>query len=426
MESCNVLIIGSGGRENALAWKISQSKFCKKLFIAPGNPGTSHLGENVQISISDFIAIKDLILFNKISIVIVGPEDPLVNGLHDFLKEEVKNKNFIVIGPKKRGATLEGSKEFAKEFMIRHKIPTARYRTFNKKNIHEAKDFLDSLSPPYVLKADGLAAGKGVLILTDINKAKQSLENMILKKKFGQASKRVVIEEYLKGIEVSSFVLTNGETYKIFPMAKDYKRIGVGDSGLNTGGMGAISPVPFVDKKLYKKIENQIIQPTINGLKKDNIDYTGFLFIGLMIVKSEPYVIEYNVRLGDPETEAILPRIESDLLEIFLQLKTSQLQNFNLKVSDLFSSTVMTVSKGYPQKYDKGKVIFGLNRNKNSVIFHCGTKKEGQNIVTSGGRVIAVTSVDKSLKIALEKSYDTISKIDFEGKTFRNDIGFDL
>ena len=426
MESYNVLIIGSGGRENALAWKISQSKFCKKLFIAPGNPGTSHLGENVQISISDFIAIKDLILFNKISIVIVGPEDPLVNGLHDFLKEEVKNKNFIVIGPKKRGATLEGSKKFAKEFMIRHKIPTARYRTFNKKNIHEAKDFLDSLSPPYVLKADGLAAGKGVLILTDINKAKQSLENMILKKKFGQASKRVVIEEYLKGIEVSSFVLTNGETYKIFPMAKDYKRIGVGDSGLNTGGMGAISPVPFVDKKLYKKIENQIIQPTINGLKKDNIDYTGFLFIGLMIVKSEPYVIEYNVRLGDPETEAILPRIESDLLEIFLQLKTSQLQNFNLKVSDLFSSTVMTVSKGYPQKYDKGKVIFGLNRNKNSVIFHCGTKKEGQNIVTSGGRVIAVTSVDKSLKIALEKSYDTISKIDFEGKTFRNDIGFDL
>lgn len=426
MESCNVLIIGSGGRENALAWKISQSKFCKKLFIAPGNPGTSYLGENVQISISDFIAIKDLILFNKISIVIVGPEDPLVNGLHDFLKEEVKNKNFIVIGPKKRGATLEGSKEFAKEFMIRHKIPTARYRTFNKKNIHEAKDFLDSLSPPYVLKADGLAAGKGVLILTDINKAKQSLENMILKKKFGQASKRVVIEEYLKGIEVSSFVLTNGETYKIFPMAKDYKRIGVGDSGLNTGGMGAISPVPFVDKKLYKKIENQIIQPTINGLKKDNIDYTGFLFIGLMIVKSEPYVIEYNVRLGDPETEAILPRIESDLLEIFLQLKTSQLQNFNLKVSDLFSSTVMTVSKGYPQKYDKGKVIFGLNHNKNSVIFHCGTKKEGQNIVTSGGRVIAVTSVDKSLKIALEKSYDTISKIDFEGKTFRNDIGFDL
>ena len=426
MESYNVLIIGSGGRENALAWKISQSKFCKKLFIAPGNPGTSHLGENVQISISDFIAIKDLILFNKISIVIVGPEDPLVNGLHDFLKEEVKDKNFIVIGPKKRGATLEGSKKFAKEFMIRHKIPTARYRTFNKKNIHEAKDFLDSLSPPYVLKADGLAAGKGVLILTDINKAKQSLENMILKKKFGQASKRVVIEEYLKGIEVSSFVLTNGETYKIFPMAKDYKRIGVGDSGLNTGGMGAISPVPFVDKKLYKKIENQIIQPTINGLKKDNIDYTGFLFIGLMIVKSEPYVIEYNVRLGDPETEAILPRIESDLLEIFLQLKTSQLQNFNLKVSDLFSSTVMTVSKGYPQKYDKGKVIFGLNRNKNSVIFHCGTKKEGQNIVTSGGRVIAVTSVDKSLKIALEKSYDTISKIDFEGKTFRNYIWFDL
>ena len=426
MESHNVLIIGSGGRENALAWKISQSKFCSKLFIAPGNPGTSYLGENVQISTLDFVAIKDLILSNKISIVIVGPEDPLVNGLHDFLREEIKNENLIVIGPKKNGATLEGSKEFAKEFMIRHKIPTARHRTFNKKNIHEAKNFLDSLSPPYVLKADGLAAGKGVLILTDLNKAMQSLENMILKKKFGQASERVVIEEYLKGIEVSSFVLIDGETYKIFPMAKDYKRIGIGDTGLNTGGMGAISPVPFVDDKLYEKIENQVIRPTVNGLKKDNIDYTGFLFIGLMIVKNEPYVIEYNVRLGDPETEAILPRIESDLLEIFLQLKSSQLQNSNLKVSDLFSTTVMTVSKGYPEKYEKGKIITGLNCKNESFLFHSGTKIEGQNIVTSGGRVIAVTSMDKDLKSALEKSYETISKIDFEGKTFRNDIGFDL
>ena len=426
MESHNVLIIGSGGRENALAWKISQSKFCSKLFIAPGNPGTSYLGENVQISTLDFVAIKDLILSNKISIVIVGPEDPLVNGLHDFLREEIKNENLIVIGPKKNGATLEGSKEFAKEFMIRHKIPTARYRTFNKKNIHDANEFLNSLNPPYVLKADGLAAGKGVLILTDLNKAMQSLENMILKKKFGQASERVVIEEYLKGIEVSSFVLIDGETYKIFPMAKDYKRIGIGDTGLNTGGMGAISPVPFVDDKLYEKIENQVIRPTVNGLKKDNIDYTGFLFIGLMIVKNEPYVIEYNVRLGDPETEAILPRIESDLLEIFLQLKSSQLQNSNLKVSDLFSTTVMTVSKGYPEKYEKGKIITGLNCKNESFLFHSGTKIEGQNIVTSGGRVIAVTSMDKDLKIALEKSYKTISKIDFDGKNYRNDIGFDL
>ena len=426
MEFHRVLIIGSGGRENALAWKISQSRFCEKLFIAPGNAGTSLLGENVEISATDFNAIRELILSKKISIVVVGPEDPLVNGIHDFLINEIKNDNFIVIGPKKSGAILEGSKEFAKEFMYRHKIPTARYRTFNKKNIHEANAFLNSLNPPYVLKADGLAAGKGVLILTDLNEAKQSLEKMILEKKFGQASERVVIEEYLNGIEVSSFVLTDGHSYKIFPMAKDYKRIGVGDTGLNTGGMGAISPVPFVDQKLYQKIENQIIQPTINGLKKDKIDYTGFLFIGLMIVKNEPYVIEYNVRLGDPETEAILPRIESDLLEIFLQLKSSQLQTSNLKVSDLFSTTVMTVSKGYPEKYEKGKIITGLDCKNESFLFHSGTKIEGQNIVTSGGRVIAVTSMDKDLKIALEKSYKTISKIDFDGKTFRNDIGFDL
>ena len=426
MESHKVLIIGSGGRENALAWKISQSRFCEKLFIAPGNAGTSFLGENVEISILDFIAIRDLILSKKISIVIVGPEDPLVNGLHDFLINEIKNDNLIVIGPKKNGATLEGSKEFAKEFMFRHKIPTARYRIFNKKNIHEASAFLNTLNPPYVLKADGLAAGKGVLILTDLNEAKKSLDNMILKKKFGQASERVVIEEYLKGIEVSSFVLTDGDTYKIFPMAKDYKRIGIGDTGLNTGGMGAISPVPFVDKELYHKIESQVIRPTINGLKKDKIDYIGFLFIGLMIVGNEPYVIEYNVRLGDPETEAILPRIESDLLEIFLQLKSSRLQTSNLKVSELFSSTVMTVSKGYPEKYEKGKIISGLDCKSDSFLFHSGTKKENQNTVTSGGRVIAVTSTDKLLKKAIEKSYKTISKINFEGKTFREDIGFDL
>ena len=426
MESLKVLIIGSGGRESALAWKISQSRFCEKLFIAPGNAGTSFLGQNVEISVLDFIAIRDLILSKKISIVIIGPEDPLVNGLHDFLINQIKKENFIVIGPKKNGAALEGSKEFAKEFMFRHKIPTAKYRVFNKKNIHEAIAFLDTLKPPYVLKADGLAAGKGVLILTDLNEAKKSLENMILKKKFGKASERVVIEEYLKGVEVSSFVLTDGNSYKIFPMAKDYKRIGVGDTGLNTGGMGAISPVPFVDQKLYHKIENQIIRPTINGLKKDKIDYIGFLFIGLMIVEKEPYVIEYNVRLGDPETEAILPRIESDLLEIFLQLKSSHLQTTNLKVSDLFSSTVMTVSKGYPEKYEKGKIISGLDCKNDSLLFHSGTKKEGQNIVTSGGRVIAVTSMDKLLDKALEKSYKTISKIEFKGKTFRNDIGFDL
>ncbi len=426
MELHKVLIVGSGGRENALAWKISQSRFCEKLFIAPGNAGTSFLGENVEISMTDFPAIRDLILKNEISVVIVGPEEPLVNGLHDFLAKGIKNENFVVIGPKKNGAALEGSKEFAKEFMLRHKIPTARYRTFNKKNINEANTFLNSLNPPYVLKADGIAAGKGVLIFNSMDEAKTGLKNMILKKKFGQASERVVIEEYLEGIEVSIFVLTDGDTYKVFPMAKDYKRIGVGDIGLNTGGMGAISPVPFVDKKLYQKIENQIIRATITGLKKDKIDYTGFLFIGLMIVKNEPYVIEYNVRLGDPETEAILPRIDSDLLEMFLQLKNSQLQNSNLKVRDLFSSTVMTVSKGYPEKYEKGKIITGLNCKNESFLFHCGTKKESQNIVTSGGRVIAVTSMDKFLNKALEKTYTTISKIKFEGKTFRNDIGFDL
>ncbi len=426
MESHKVLIIGSGGRESALAWKISQSRFCEKLFIAPGNAGTSFLGQNVEIPVLDFIAIRDLILSKKISIVIVGPEAPLVKGLHDFLINEIKKDNFIIIGPKKNGATLEGSKEFAKEFMFRHRIPTARYRIFNKKNIHEANAFLNTLNPPYVLKADGLAAGKGVIILNDLNEAKKSLENMILKKKFGQASERVVIEEYLKGTEVSSFVLTDGDSYKIFPMAKDYKRIGVGDTGLNTGGMGAISPVPFVDKKLYYKIEDQVIRPTINGLKKDKIDYIGFLFIGLMIVENEPHVIEYNVRLGDPETEAILPRIESDLLEIFLQLKSSQLQTANIKVSDLFSSTVMIVSKGYPEKYEKGKIISGLDSKNDSFIFHSGTKKQSQDIVTSGGRVIAVTSTDKFLDKALEKSYKTISKIQFEGKTFRNDIGFDF
>ena len=426
MELHKVLIVGSGGRENALAWKISQSRFCEKLFIAPGNAGTSFLGENVEISMTDFPAIRDLILKNEISVVIVGPEEPLVNGLHDYLAKEIKNENFVVIGPKKNGAALEGSKEFAKEFMLRHKIPTARYRTFNKKNINEANTFLNSLNPPYVLKADGIAAGKGVLIFNSMDEAKTGLKNMILKKKFGQASERVVIEEYLEGIEVSIFVLTDGDTYKVFPMAKDYKRIGVGDIGLNTGGMGAISPVPFVDKKLYQKIENQIIRATITGLKKDKIDYTGFLFIGLMIVKNEPYVIEYNVRLGDPETEAILPRIDSDLLEMFLQLKNSQLQNSNLKVRDLFSSTVMTVSKGYPEKYEKGKIITGLNCKNESFLFHCGTKKESQNIVTSGGRVIAVTSTDKFLNKALEKTYTTISKIKFDGKTFRNDIGFDL
>ena len=426
MKSHNVLIIGSGGRENALAWKIAKSKFCDKLFIAPGNAGTSILGENIEISVLDFTKIRDLILSKKISVVIVGPEDPLVKGIHDFLINEIKNDNLMVIGPKKSGAILEGSKEFAKEFMLRHKIPTAKYRTFNNKNIHEASNFLESLTPPYVLKADGLAAGKGVLILKNLNEAKKSLDNMILKKKFGQASEKVVIEEYLNGIEVSSFVLTDGRTYKIFPLAKDYKRIGVGDTGLNTGGMGAISPVPFVDKKLYQKIENLVIRPTINGLKKDKIDYSGFLFIGLMIVENEPFVIEYNVRLGDPETEAILPRIESDLLEILLQSNSSLAQTPDLKVSELFSSTVMTVSKGYPEKYEKGKVISGLDSENESLFFHCGTKKENQSIVTSGGRVVAVTSMDKSLKRALKKSYKGISKIDFEGKTYRTDIGFDF
>ena len=426
MEFHNVLIVGSGGRENALAWKIAQSRFCKKLFIAPGNAGTSFIGKNVEISTLDFIAIKDIIISNEISVVIIGPEDPLVNGLHDFLSDEIKNDKLIVIGPKKNGAILEGSKEFAKEFMIRHNIPTARYRTFNRKNIHEADHFLDSLEPPYVLKADGLAAGKGVLILTDLKEAKKSLEDMILNKKFGQASEKVVIEEYLKGTEVSSFVLTDGQSYKIFPMAKDYKRVGSGDTGLNTGGMGAISPVPFVDHKLYQKIEKQIILPTIEGLKKDKIEYTGFLFIGLMIVKSEPYVIEYNVRLGDPETEAILPRIESDLLEIFLQLKSSKLESSKLKVSDSFSSTVMIVSKGYPENYEKGKIISGLNFKNDSLLFHSGTKIESENIVTSGGRVIAVTSIGRSLSVSLEKTYNTISKIGFDGKTYRSDIGFDL
>ena len=422
----NILVLGSGGREHAISWKISQSEKCSNLYIAPGNAGTGLVGNNLSVNINDFKEVKLNVIEKSIDLVIVGPEEPLVRGIVDFFKSDDELKHVKIFGPSSEGSKLEGSKDFSKEFMFRNNIPCAKSKTFNKNNLSEGISFLEKINPPYVLKADGLAAGKGVLILDDLEEAKTELSKMILDEKFGDASKNVLIEEYLDGIEVSVFAITDGHNYIILPEAKDYKRIGEGDTGLNTGGMGAVSPVDFADKEFMKKVEDSIIKRTVDGIRKEKLDYKGFIFAGLMNVNGEPYVIEYNVRLGDPETEAILPRIESDLLEIFLQLKSSQLQNSNLKVSDLFSTTVMTVSKGYPEKYEKGKIITGLNCKNESFLFHSGTKIEGQNIVTSGGRVIAVTSMDKDLKIALEKSYKTISKIDFDGKTFRNDIGFDL
>jgi len=422
----NVLILGSGGREHAFAWKIAKSSSCNQLFIAPGNSGTAQVGTNVNIEINDFDSIKEFVLTENIELVLVGPEDPLVNGIYNFFKEDEKLKEISLIGPSKKGALLEGSKRFAKEFMFRHNIPTAKYQAFNIDNLVEGYKFLESLEAPFVLKADGLAAGKGVLILNNLQQAKDELKAMVEGAKFGSASSTVVIEEFLEGIELSVFVLTDGDSYKILPSAKDYKRIGEGDTGLNTGGMGAISPVPFADRFYIEKVEREIIKPTIEGLKKDNIEYKGFLFIGLINVKGEPKVIEYNVRMGDPETEVVIPRIKSDLLNLLRGIKDGTFSEKDLEITDEVATTVMLVSGGYPQAYEKGKEITGIEKVSDSIVFHAGTKQDGETIKTNGGRVIAVTSFGENMNDALKKSYDNAEKITFQGKYFRKDIGFEL
>ncbi len=454
-----VLILGSGGREHAFAWKLSQSNLLTQLFIAPGNAGTSQCGTNVNLSATDFDSIEKFVITNSIEMVVVGPEDPLVQGIYDYFQNNEQLKNIPVIGPSKAGAQLEGSKDFSKQFMIRHNIPTARYQSFTKDNLADGFKFLETLSAPYVLKADGLAAGKGVLILDNVEEAKRELRAMIAENKFGKASATVVIEEFLNGIECSVFVLTDSVSYKILPAAKDYKRIGDGDTGLNTGGMGAVSPVPFCDEAFIKKVEERIIKPTIEGLKKENITYQGFIFIGLMNDNGEPNVVEYNVRMGDPETEVVLPRIQSDLLKLFIAIAQQKLNTVQLEIDERTAVTVMLVSGGYPGDYEKGKTITGLENVKESIAFHAGTflvgseqsavsnseiKKtsnqghivpiaigssrsaETSNTVTNGGRVIAVTSFGNSIQEACDKSYASISQINFEGMNYRKDIGKDL
>ncbi len=422
----NVLVLGSGGREHAICWKLAQSPELKKLVIAPGNAGTAKLGKNVEISAGDFEGIKSLVLDEEIGMVIVGPEDPLVNGIHDYFLGDPSLAGIPVIGPRKEAARLEGSKEFAKEFMSRHNIPTAAYQSFNSETVEAGFAFLETLNPPYVLKADGLAAGKGVLILQDLEEAKAELRSMLLDAKFGQASQTVVIEEFLSGIELSCFVLTDGKDYKILPDAKDYKRIGEGDTGLNTGGMGAISPVPFADEEFREKIRQRIVEPTVEGLKEEGIPYSGFIFIGLIKVDGDPYVIEYNVRLGDPETEVILPRIKNDLLHLFRSVASQELRKEELILDDRAAVTVMTVSGGYPGAYEKGKPIVGLDKVEGSVVFHAGTRMSNGNVRTNGGRVLAFTSLGEDRSNALAASYGNIEKVEFEGMYYRKDIGFDL
>ena len=422
----NVLILGSGGREHTFAWKIAQSNLLDQLFIAPGNAGTSSLGTNLPVAVNDFEGIKSAVLKHRIGLVVVGPEDPLVKGIHDYFLNDGKLRDIPVIGPQKEAAQLEGSKEFAKAFMSRHKIPTAAYKSFTADTLEQGYAFLETLSPPYVLKADGLAAGKGVLILDDLEIAKKELRAMLQEAKFGAASATVVIEEFLSGIELSCFVLTDGKNYKILPTAKDYKRIGEADSGLNTGGMGAISPVPFADSEFMGKVEQQIVLPTVKGLEQEKLPYKGFIFIGLINVDGNPKVIEYNVRMGDPETEVVLPRVKNDLLEVLLSLSKGALDTVQLDIDERTTTTVMAVSGGYPEGYQKGYPIKGLETIKESLVFHAGTQLQDGTVVTNGGRVLAITSYGDSMSQALRKSYDNLKKVDFEKMYYRNDIGFDL
>ncbi|WP_320020088.1 phosphoribosylamine--glycine ligase [Labilibaculum manganireducens] len=420
-----VLLLGSGGREHAFAWKFVKSEKLEKLYVAPGNAGTAAIAENIDINPNDFAKIKDFVLEKGINMVVVGPEDPLVNGIHDFFLADEAIKSIPVIGPEKSGAQLEGSKDFSKEFMFRHNIPTAKYKSITSENLEEGLTFLESLKAPYVLKADGLAAGKGVLIISDLEEAKQSLKEMI-GGMFGDASSTVVIEEFLAGIELSVFVLTDGKNYKTLAEAKDYKRIGVGDTGLNTGGMGAISPVPFATADFMQKVEDRVIVPTIEGLQKDNIPYKGFIFIGLMNIGGDPYVIEYNVRMGDPETEVIIPRIKSDLLELMEAVSKQELDKAPFEMDDRTVTTVMLVAGGYPEAYEKGKTITKLDEVEGSIVFHAGTTFSGNDVVTNGGRVISVSSYGDTMQSALDKSFRNAELINFEGKYYRKDIGFDL
>ena len=423
-----ILLLGSGGREHAFAWKMIQSPLCSKLFVAPGNAGTSAIATNVALNPNDFETISKFVLDNDVKMVLVCPENPLINGIVNYFKKREDFKDIAVIGPSQQGASLEGSKEFAKQFMVRHNIPTAGYDSFTAETVEQGCEFLETLSPPFVLKADGLAAGKGVLIIDNLAEAKTELRNMLVNAKFGNASSKVVIEEFLDGIELSCFVMTDGKSYKILPTAKDYKRIGEGDTGLNTGGMGAISPVPFATPLLMQKIEDRIVKPTVDGLAKDNIDYRGFIFIGLIIVKGEPIVIEYNVRMGDPETEVVIPRIQSDLVGLFQAIGSQSLALSSVEIDARSAATIMLVSGGYPEDFEKGKEITGIQSVAvgDALVFQAGTKADGEKILSNGGRVIAVTAFGESIDEAIKKSYQNINKISFDKMYYRKDIGFDL
>ncbi len=421
-----VLLLGSGGREHALAWKIAQSSILDQLFIAPGNAGTRQFGKNIPLSPIDFIAVKNFVLENNIEMVVVGPEEPLVLGIYDFFVDDTELSKIPVIGPSKYGAQLEGSKDFAKAFMNRHSIPTAKYATFTIENLDEGLTFLKNMKSPYVLKADGLAAGKGVLIIHDLDEAQAELKSMLQHEKFGEASKKVVIEQFLDGIELSVFIVTDGYSFKLLPEAKDYKRIGEGDTGPNTGGMGAISPVPFADAAFMDKVHNRIIVPTVKGLKSEGIVYKGFVFFGLICVKGDPYVIEYNCRMGDPETEVVIPRLKSDILDLFEGIASNTLSERDIQFIDKSAATVMMVAGGYPDVYEKGKQIYGLNSVVDSLVFHAGTIADGPSVLTSGGRVLAVTSYGKNIEVAIEKAYEAVSKISFEGAYYRKDLGQDV